>query len=172
MITADLLAPRGSREIGRSVRILLVDDDALVRQCMRLMLTRAGYTVTSACDASEADRHLENDSFDVLLSDVHMPGQSGLEFLARVRKTRPGLPVILVTGVATLPDAVQALEGGAIRYLPKPVEPAVLCATVEDAFRKARVAQASHRALEQAGASDYLVRPLEIESAFKRALDS
>jgi CheY-like chemotaxis protein len=99
--------------------VLLVEDDATARQMLVAILSDMGYAVTSAANGDEALSYIYSEEVcDVVLTDIVMPGMSGLEFAQRTREARPGLPLVLVTGQ---PDAEQmAVEAGAIA-LPKPI---------------------------------------------------
>src|SRR5262249_18418464 len=109
---------------GQTLRVWLVDDDAsicwMLERALRKdgMVARAFDAVGPALDALDH----ESDEPDVLLTDIRMPGVSGLELLRKVREVRPGLPVIVMTGYADLGNAVSAYEGGAFEYLPKPFD--------------------------------------------------
>lgn len=107
------------RTIGRDDhRILLVEDDLKVRQALRRALRALGHTVLEASDAEQALRALPEGRFGFVLSDVQMPGMSGLELLRRVKALAPKLPVILMS--ASYSSAVEALACGAFEFLPKP----------------------------------------------------
>jgi len=112
--------------------ILLVDDDADIRDLIELYLTRRGHDVTSAGDGLKAIEALRHASFDVLLSDVSMPGMSGLELTTWVRREHqdPGLPVLLVTALNTAADRERGLAAGASDYMFKPFSLAALEARV------------------------------------------
>jgi two-component system nitrogen regulation response regulator GlnG len=105
-----------------NLRVWLVDDDASIRWVLERAL-RNGGMMPRAFDAAEpALVALRSDSPDVLVTDIRMPGQSGLELLKRIRETRPTLPVIVMTAFADLGNAVSAYESGAFEYLPKPFD--------------------------------------------------
>ncbi len=120
-------------------RVLLVDDDPLLCEFLEQALGRQGFTVASDTSAEDALTRLGTEEFDVVVTDVGMAGLDGLAFLARVLELRPGLPVVLVTGVATTSIAITALQLGAWDLLIKPVNAELLAATLERARR--------HRAL-------------------------
>jgi len=105
-----------------TLRVWLVDDDASIRWVLERAL-RNGGMMPRAFDAAEpALAALRSDAPDVLVTDIRMPGQSGLELLKRIRETRPSLPVIVMTAFADLGNAVSAYESGAFEYLPKPFD--------------------------------------------------
>src|SRR6185436_803031 len=105
-----------------ALRVWLVEDDASIRWVLERAL-RASGMVPRAFDAAEpALAALRNDAPDVLLTDIRMPGSSGIDLLREVRATHPSLPVIVMTAHSDLPSAVSAYEGGAFEYLPKPFD--------------------------------------------------
>jgi len=101
-------------------RILVVDDERLLHNVLQRLLTRHGMEVTSCISGQEALDALSRESFDLLLTDFQMPEMDGFELLARVRERYPALPVVVITGLASVQHAVQAMSSGAVDYLPKP----------------------------------------------------
>jgi two-component system nitrogen regulation response regulator GlnG len=102
--------------------IWIVDDDHSIRFVLEKALTREGLPVRSFSHTRELLAALEEDSPQVLVSDIRMPGGSGLELLSTVKKKLPGLPVIIMTAYSDLDSAVAAFQGGAFEYLPKPFD--------------------------------------------------
>jgi len=121
-----------SRSEGRSsgmeprsegaLRVWLVDDDASIRWVLERALRNGGMTPRAFEAAEPALEALRREVPDVLITDIRMPGQSGLALLRRIRDTRPTLPVIVMTAHSDLGSAVSAYEGGAFEYLPKPFD--------------------------------------------------
>lgn len=105
-----------------NLRVWLVDDDASIRWVLERALRNGGMAPRAFDAAEPALVALRSDSPDVLVTDIRMPGQSGLELLKRIRETRPSLPVIVMTAFADLGNAVSAYESGAFEYLPKPFD--------------------------------------------------
>src|ERR1700733_3958409 len=101
-------------------RLLLVDDEAFFREALQTVLKQSGFEVTTAPHAKVAQDLLGIGSFDVVVSDINMPGISGIELLKFVRNTKPDLPVILMTGFAELKETVEADSLGAKGFLAKP----------------------------------------------------
>jgi two-component system, NtrC family, nitrogen regulation response regulator GlnG len=107
---------------GGALRVWLVDDDASIRWVLERALRNGGMTPRAFESAEPALEALRRDAPDVLITDIRMPGQSGLSLLRRIRDTRPALPVIVMTAHSDLGSAVSAYEGGAFEYLPKPFD--------------------------------------------------
>ena len=112
--------------------VLVVDDEIRYRELYARVLRDAGLAVQEAASASEALRLLDTATPDMIVSDVRMPGQSGLDLLRRVREDKPELPFLLVTAYADVREAVDALKLGAVDYLAKPVDLDELLAAVRD----------------------------------------
>ena len=107
---------------AEALRVWLVDDDASIRWVLERALRNGGMTPRAFEAAEPALEALRREAPDVLITDIRMPGQSGLSLLRRIRDTRPALPVIVMTAHSDLGSAVSAYEGGAFEYLPKPFD--------------------------------------------------
>ena len=105
-----------------ALRVWLVDDDASIRWVLERALRNDGMAPRAFDAAEGALDALRRDAPDVLITDIRMPGASGLELLRRIRDARPALPVIVMTAHSDLGSAVSAYEGGAFEYLPKPFD--------------------------------------------------
>jgi two-component system, NtrC family, nitrogen regulation response regulator GlnG len=105
-----------------ALRVWLVDDDASIRWVLERALKSEGMAPRAFDAAEGALAALRRESPDVLITDIRMPGASGLELLRLIRDARPGLPVIVMTAHSDLGSAVSAYEGGAFEYLPKPFD--------------------------------------------------
>lgn len=105
--------------------LLIVDDDARLRELLRRYLSESGFRVTVAADAAEARANLASLAFDLVVLDVMMPGESGLDLVRHLRHDAPlpRLPVLLLTAMSEPEDRVHGLEQGADDYLAKPFEP-------------------------------------------------
>jgi CheY-like chemotaxis protein len=120
--------------MGISARVLIVEDDLANQQTLSALLTVLGHTATVAERGDEALRMLQSEqALDVVISDVVMPGMNGIDFARRARETRPGMPIVLVTGKSDVLDSV--LESGAVALL-KPYSSdalrQVLCETLAE----------------------------------------
>jgi len=121
----------------RPQRILVVDDEPTVCQSVEKVLRRRGYDVEQALSAASALDLLERrDAFDLVLADLMMPQMSGTELLRIVADRWPELPVVVITGYASIASAVETTKLGAVDYLPKPFTPDELTQTVEDAIAR------------------------------------
>jgi two-component system, NtrC family, nitrogen regulation response regulator GlnG len=108
---------------GRNVKpVWVVDDDRSIRWVFEKALTREGIPFKTFAQASEALAELDHGAPQVLVSDIRMPGTSGLELLQAVKQRHPTLPVIVMTAYSDLESAVAAFQGGAFEYLPKPFD--------------------------------------------------
>jgi len=105
-----------------ALRVWLVDDDASIRWVLERALRNDGMAPRAFEAAEGALDALRRDTPDVLITDIRMPGASGLELLRRIRDARPALPVIVMTAHSDLGSAVSSYEGGAFEYLPKPFD--------------------------------------------------
>lgn len=101
-------------------RILLVDDDDTFRETLGKTLVKEGYHVTHANQSKVAKELIGLEEFDIVISDINMPGGSGIELMHHCKKVRPGLPVVLITGFSDLKETEEAYEMGARGFLPKP----------------------------------------------------
>jgi EAL domain-containing protein (putative c-di-GMP-specific phosphodiesterase class I)/CheY-like chemotaxis protein len=124
-------------------RVLIVDDEDALRDAYAEMLRDEGYEVETARSSAEAIDVLDllqRSELDLVLSDIQMPGMSGVQLLRAVRERDLDLPVVLITGSPAVDTAARAVEYGALRYLVKPVSLDLLLRTVGDAVRLRRMA--------------------------------
>jgi len=123
--------------------IWIVDDDASIRWVLEKALARENLATRSFASAREALVAFETDTPQVLVSDIRMPGESGLDLLAAVKDTHPGLPVIVITAFSDLDSAVASFQGGAFEYLAKPFDidkaVALIRRALEESLREASV---------------------------------
>jgi two-component system, OmpR family, phosphate regulon response regulator OmpR len=117
--------------------LLVVDDDARLRALLQRFLNEQGFRVTSAADAAAARGALRSVSFDLLVLDVMMPGESGLELVASLRREGSAVPVLMLTAAGAPDDRVAGLESGADDYLPKPFDPRELALRIRTILRRA-----------------------------------
>jgi len=154
-------------------RVLIVDDDDAVLRAHARILAAKGYTVSSAASGAAAMQAMQDDAFEVILSDVDMPGMNGIQLLERVRAYDVDVPVVLMTGNPSTGTAIQALERGALRYLLKPIDLSELVKVMDDAVRLHSLAKAKRQALELAGGVDRFVGDQAgLAASFTRCLES
>src|SRR3989338_2996738 len=102
-------------------RILIVDDDLIIRKSLTAMLRDENYDTVVASDSHEALEHLKNSRVDLVLTDISMPGMSGIELLKEIQRFHPHVVVILITGYGTIESAVESIKHGAYDYITKPL---------------------------------------------------
>jgi len=100
--------------------ILIVDDERSMREFLKILLEKAGHAPVTVGNGAAAVQALQGQHFDLVISDIRMPGMNGLDLLARIKEIDPGLPVVLITAYASPNDAVIAMRSGAYDYLTKP----------------------------------------------------
>jgi DNA-binding NtrC family response regulator len=139
------MASEARKPNGRIPRVLVVDDDPGQRSLLDSFLQSQGFATALAESGEQALELLRGGKFDMLISDVRMPGMSGLETLRRVRQEHATLPVLLVTAYADIREAVGAMRDGAVNYLSKPINLDELLASVQQATGVARSAAPRYR---------------------------
>jgi EAL domain-containing protein (putative c-di-GMP-specific phosphodiesterase class I) len=132
-------------QVRNKGRVLIVDDEAALRRANARILEGAGYAVAEAADGGAAVKAISAQEFDVILSDITMPGMTGVQLLRHVRETDADVPVVLITANPAVDTAVQAVELGALKYMVKPVGQRELLAMVERATKQGRVAKFKRR---------------------------
>jgi two-component system phosphate regulon response regulator OmpR len=115
--------------------LLVVDDDRRIRTLLSRYLGEHGFRVTSAADAADARRRLGGLAFDLLIVDVMMPGENGMELTRSLRETM-NVPILMLTARAETENRIQGLEYGADDYLPKPFEPRELLLRINNILRR------------------------------------
>ncbi len=144
--TMTVAAPARTAAGQRSV--LIVDDELALSKALARILRSANFEVTTTTNPNEALEAIMRTPFDVILSDIHMPGMNGIDLLRVLRAYDLDVPVILMTGNPTIETAVEALSLGALQYLPKPTPNDVLVQAVERASRLHRMAIMKREALK------------------------
>jgi two-component system, OmpR family, copper resistance phosphate regulon response regulator CusR len=139
-------APNGTRA---GTRVLLIEDEPGIVDFVRRGLQAEGFAVEACLDGAEGERVALGGSFDAIVLDLMLPGRSGLEILASVRRATPTVPVIVLTARGEIEDRVAGLDAGAVDYLVKPFSLAELVARVRAQLRV--VAQASESTLGAEG---------------------
>lgn len=157
-------------------RVLIVDDEASVVRALTRALRHEGFAIEEAASAEAALELIESmgtGTLDVVLSDIHMPGRSGVQLLEAMRRRDPDLPVLLMTAVPAIDTAVKAVEHGALRYLTKPVELPALVEALTYAVRLRKMAGLKREAAALLGReSTDLDARNALDASLTRALDA
>ncbi|HEX9912576.1 MAG TPA: sigma-54 dependent transcriptional regulator [candidate division Zixibacteria bacterium] len=119
--------------------ILVVDDEVVICKSIQRILSPEGYEVKTALSGEEALEKISQESFDIVITDLKMPGMDGMELLAKIKEKDPEIIVIIITGYSTVQTAVQAMKMGALDYIPKPFTPEELIVVVEKALEKKKL---------------------------------
>jgi len=109
--------------MGANHSILIIDDEPNLRRSLSMILQRAGYTVTSASNATEALHLLQAGAYDLTFLDIKLPDQNGIQLLPQIKELYPEMPILILTAHATLDTAIGAVRLGARDYLLKPIDP-------------------------------------------------
>jgi two-component system nitrogen regulation response regulator GlnG len=129
--------------------VLIADDDRSIRTVLTQALGRSGYQVRATSSAATLWRWVEDGEGDLVITDVIMPDENGLDLVPRIRRLRPELPVIVMSAQSTLTTAVQATQRGAFDYLPKPFDLGDLLAVVDRALKQPLNAAANTEGAKQ-----------------------
>lgn len=116
--------------------ILVVDDDNRLRRLLQKYLTENGFRVFAAANTKEADEMMSWYIFDLLVVDVMMPEETGIEFTKRLRAGNQNVPILILTAMSETDDRINGLEAGADDYLPKPFEPRELLLRINGILRR------------------------------------
>ena len=121
------------------IRVLIVDNDEALARAMEESLVKVGYQCVVATSGPEGARRIEQDTYDIVVTDLVMNDLDGMEVLSRARQALPDAEVIMVTGHATVPKAVEAMQEGAFNFLEKPITPTRLRAIADKAADAVRL---------------------------------
>lgn len=147
--------------------ILVVDDEGAIRYSITKTLQRVGYHVEAAASGEEALEMMQNRAYDVVLTDIRMPGLTGVELLRRIKEQAPDAVVILLTGYASLETAIESLRLGAHDYLVKPSSSQDIRTSVAQGVERARNLR-NRRALLRSirdNVEQLTGEPIEVEKA-------
>lgn len=155
------VCPTGAIDFGtearRGFRILVVDDEPVVRNSLREWLTDEGFDVDTAESGTVALEKVRDETFHLMLLDIKMPGMDGVEVLKRSKEVRPELPVVMMTAYATVETAVEAMKLGALDYFMKPFDPDTLVPLVGQLYQN----------IERAGEQEIDVGAVILSSGFE-----
>ena len=120
-------------------KVLVIDDETIVHESCSRILTDEGYIIESAFTGQEGLKKIEEGSYDLVITDLKMPGISGMEALKKIKDNNPDIGIIMVTGYSTAETAVEAMKLGAFDYLPKPFTPDEIISVVSKAIEKKQI---------------------------------
>jgi len=153
------------------IRILVVDDEADMRETCRRILTRIGHEVEVAASAAEAETLLEATSFALLVTDLVMPGKDGIELARLARRRYPGLAVLVITAHATMETALRATREGACDFIPKPFTMEELEVAVERSLQVGRLQDENEQLRRRVDASVKLGEIVGDSASMRRVLE-
>ena len=131
--------------MNEAYHILVVDDDRRIRELLASYLSSNGYRVTAAANALEARRAMEGLAFDVIVLDVMMPGENGLDFAASLRAQTNGVPILMLSARSDAADRIKGLAQGSDDYLGKPFEPEELLLRLRNLVKRLEPANVAPR---------------------------
>jgi two-component system response regulator PilR (NtrC family) len=131
--------------VSSRARILVVDDERSMREFLEILLRKEGYDVTTAGDVDAAFVALDADDYDLVISDIQMPGKSGLDLLRGIREAQADALVVMITAFATTETAIAAMKEGAYDYLTKPFKVDEIKLVVQKALEKKLLASENAR---------------------------
>ena len=135
-------------------RILVIDDEAAIRDSLRMILEYEGYGFTGAASGQDGLALVQRDRPDLVLLDIKMPGMDGMEVLRKLRALDDGLPVVMISGHGTTSTAVEAIKSGALDFLDKPLSSERVILTLQNALKQQELRQ-ENRALKLAMEAKY-----------------
>ncbi len=121
--------------------VLIVDDERSMREFLKILLEKEGHSVVTADSGEAGLKKIDNEKFDVVVSDIRMPGISGIELLESIKQENPELPVILITAFASPDDAVTAMKNGAFDYISKPFNVDEIKSVISSATNKSQATE-------------------------------
>lgn len=122
----------------RKIKLLIVDDEIVVQKsCVDIFTEKSSfYEIRTVSSADEALAVLDKQSFDIVLTDLKMPGLPGIDLITRIKDKHPETAIIVITGFATVQTAVEAMKLGATDFIPKPFTPDEIFSAVENTVSK------------------------------------
>jgi DNA-binding NtrC family response regulator len=133
------------------MKVLIVDDEPVVREVLRTVLSRAGYATSEAATAAEGLALFADPAVDLVLLDLMLPDRPGLEVLPEMRERRPDVPVVVVTAYSSVESAIAAMKEGAFHYVPKPFRNEEVVHLVGQALEKRRLVAENRELKERLG---------------------
>ena len=121
-------------------KLLVIDDEPAIREGVRRILESDAYKVETFAGGHAALERIKQESFDLVITDLKMPGISGMEVLKAIKEIQPDLPVIFITGYSSVDSAVEVMKLGAVDYIAKPFTPEEMLQTIKTALEQRVVA--------------------------------
>lgn len=143
--------PRGKKKVLSEppIDILVVDDESSPRELLRSALSEEGFKVKTAKSGEEACQCFDEKYFDLVLTDLKMPGLNGIHLLKKIKARSPETLVILITGYASLRSAIEAIREGAYDYLTKPFQLEELYIVVKNAVERIKLIRENNKLLDE-----------------------
>ncbi|MDD5296953.1 MAG: response regulator [Rhodocyclaceae bacterium] len=136
--------------MGASRRVLVIDDDPVIGKSFNRVLESKGYAVITAENGEEALRKLNAETYDLVFTDIRMPGMSGLEVAERIKASQPWLPVVIITGYDTQAYQARAAAAGVSGFINKPLSPEMIENSAAKALEKQHALKAAPAIAEKA----------------------
>ena len=127
------------------MKILVIDDEEVLRDVLETLLVREGFDVISAATGEEGLSMLDSDVVDLIVLDVMLPGMSGMETLRSIKESNPTTPVIIITAYSSIDGAIEAMKHGAFHYIPKPFKNEEVILTINKALEQRRLSSENER---------------------------
>jgi two-component system response regulator AtoC len=153
--------------------VLIVDDDSSMRHLLSVILAERGYDARSVASGEDAVKELAAHDYDLVLTDVRMPGMGGLKLLSEIQRTHPELMVIVMSAYGSHEAAVEAMKAGAYDYLSKPFRPDEVVLVLRKAEERERLARENRRLRRELGSGlglEHLIGPSEAMQAVHRQI--
>lgn len=144
------------------LRALVIDDEQIVLDSIQRILSAENYGVETALSGAKGIEMALSNAYDIVLTDIRMPGIGGLIVLRDIKRTKPQMPVIIITGYASIRSAVQAMKLGAADYIEKPFDPGQLVKAVSTAVKDAKHIQPEKQTISH---REEIIKVLEMASA-------
>ncbi|HEY3171093.1 MAG TPA: sigma-54 dependent transcriptional regulator, partial [Thermoanaerobaculia bacterium] len=157
--------------MSADLRILVVDDEEVIRDVLGTLLEKEGYDVAVASTAGEALTLFEGEPYDVVLLDLMLPDRSGLDLLRDIRRQDPDAVVVIVTAYSSIESAIQAMRQGAFHYIPKPFQNQEVLLTVRKGAEARRLTEENRRLKEELSRRYGLGRIVGKSEGMRRVFD-
>jgi DNA-binding NtrC family response regulator len=151
----------GGKVMKNAERILVVDDDAVVGRSFDRVLTEKGYDVSTVLSGEEGLKKVGTDGFDLVFTDIKMPGMDGLEMAKRIKEMNPWMPVVVVTGYGSEANEARAGEVGVTEFLRKPLTPEIIEQVTRKTLQAKETATETETAVEAAVEAEAAVEEKE-----------